>query len=237
MEELLFTYQKNNVPPHLKRCGLIGTCFFDARERPHLKRCGFQRSRHKQKNREIKSHLEQFKNLSEELQFKEFLFCLLTPQSNAQRCWQAVEEISKFSNPNEENIFNILKSKTRFHKTKIKRILNAKEQWEIIKPRLNNQNTKELRNFLAENVNGYGLKEAGHFLRNIGLSNNKIAILDRHILRNLKALNIIQEDKIKNKKNYFELENAFLEFANKLNIPAEELDLLWWSKENGEIFK
>src|SRR3989344_2767887 len=46
MEELLFAYQKNNVPPHLKRCGLIGTCFLDARERPHLKRCGFQRSRH-----------------------------------------------------------------------------------------------------------------------------------------------------------------------------------------------
>ena len=40
--------QKNNVPPHLKRCGLIGTCFLDARERPHLKRCGFQRSRHKE---------------------------------------------------------------------------------------------------------------------------------------------------------------------------------------------
>ena len=69
------------------------------------------------------------------------------------------------------------------------------------------------------------------------MSNNQIAILDRHILRNLKALNVIQEDKIKNKKHYFEIENAFLNFAIKINIPIDELDLLFWSKENGEIFK
>ena len=194
-------------------------------------------SLYKQKELEIKSRLNQFKNLSEKLQFKEFQFCLLPPQSNAQRCWSAVEEISKLSNINEESVFIILKSRTRFHKTKTKRILNAKVQWNNIKEYLNNQNTKELRNFLAENVNGYGLKEAGHFLRNIGLSNNQITILDRHILRNLKTLNIIQEDKIKNKENYLEIENAFLEFANKVNIPADELDLLFWSKENGEIFK
>ena len=194
-------------------------------------------SLYKQKELEIKSRLNQFKNLSEKLQFKEFQFCLLTPQSNAQRCWSDVEEISKLSNINEESVFIILKSRTRFHKTKTKRILNAKVQWNNIKEYLNNQNTKELRNFLAENVNGYGLKEAGHFLRNIGLSNNQITILDRHILRNLKTLNIIQEDKIKNKENYLEIENAFLEFANKVNIPADELDLLFWSKENGEIFK
>ena len=194
-------------------------------------------SLYQQKSSEIKSHLNQFKNLSEEEQFKEFQFCLLTPQSNAQRCWQAVEEISNLKNFNEKNIFNILKSKTRFHNTKTKRILNSKNQWNSIKQKINNENIKELRNFLAENVNGYGLKEAGHFLRNIGLSNNQIAILDRHILRNLKALNVIQEDKIKNKKHYFEIENAFLNFAIKINIPIDELDLLFWSKENGEIFK
>ena len=194
-------------------------------------------SLYKLKELEIKSRLNQFKNLSEEDQFKEFLFCLLTPQSNAQRCWQAVEEISNLEDFNEENIYNILKSRTRFHKTKTKRILNANSNWQTIKEKLQNPDTKELRNYLAENVNGYGLKEAGHFLRNVGLSNNQIAILDRHILRNLKTLNMIQEDKIKNKKSYLEIENTFLEFANKIKIPADELDLLFWSKENGEIFK
>ena len=84
---------------------------------------------------------------------------------------------------------------------------------------------------MAKEVNGYGLKEASHFLRNIGKSNNKIAILDRHILRNLK------EDKIKNHKHYLEVEQKFLDYASSESIPPDELDLLWWSKENGEIFK
>lgn len=192
---------------------------------------------YKKKSQEIKFRLNEFKKLSEKQKFQEFLFCLLTPQSNAQRCWQAVEEISRLDNFNEENIYNVLKTKTRFHKTKTKRILNAHSSWNNIEKNLNNSDTKELRNFLAENVNGYGLKEASHFLRNIGLSNNQIAILDRHILRNLKALNIIKEEKIKNKKSYLEIENAFLRFADEIKIPADELDLLWWSNENGEIFK
>jgi len=96
---------------------------------------------------------------------------------------------------------------------------------------LKNQNRLELRNQIAEKVKGIGLKEAGHFLRNIGKSNNEIAILDRHILRNL------QEDKIKSKKHYLEIEQKFLNLAKKLKIPIDELDLLFWSKENGEIFK
>lgn len=180
---------------------------------------------------EIKNRLKDFKKLDDEARFKEFMFCLLTPQSNAQRCWQAVEEISKLDKLTIGNVTEILSTKTRFHNTKAKRILNARETWEKIKPKLSSEKTVELRNFLAENVNGYGLKEASHFLRNIGKSNNQIAILDRHILRNLK------EDKIKNKKHYFEIEQKFLDYANSIKIPPDELDLIWWSQENGEVFK
>ncbi len=185
----------------------------------------------------IKSRLNGFKSLSNDEQFKEFMFCLLTPQSNAQRCWQAVEEISKLKKFDKEKVFDILKTKTRFHITKTKRILNAKKEWDKIRSSLDNENRRELRNFIAENVNGYGLKEASHFLRNIGKSSNKIAILDRHILKNLFVLNLIKDRRVKNSKNYFEIEDIFLNFARSVNIPADELDLLWWSKENGKIFK
>jgi len=89
----------------------------------------------------------------------------------------------------------------------------------------------------SKNVKGYGLKEASHFLRNIGLSNNKIAILDRHILRNLKELGLIKDAKIKSPKHYLETEQIFLAHADRMRIPADELDLHWWSQENGEIFK
>ncbi len=181
--------------------------------------------------------LDNFKVLSEEDKFKEFLFCLLTPQSNAQRCWQAVEQISQLEKLDEKSVYDILKTKTRFHKTKTLRIMNSKEMWQNIQKYLKDQTGKELRNSIAKTVNGYGLKEAGHFLRNIGLSDNKIAILDRHILRNLQNFNVISESKIKSSKNYLEIEEAYLNFANSINIPADHLDMLWWSQENGEIFK
>lgn len=191
------------------------------------------------KKAELKKRLEQFKELSEEDMFLEHLFCLLTPQSKAQRCWEAVQEIKKLpkSEWNKEKLIEILKSRTRFHHTKATRLLQAEKNWDRIKPLLNNTNRLELRNNITDIVNGYGLKEAGHFLRNIGKSDNQIAILDRHILRNLKALGVIKDEKLKGRKNYLETEQAFLKFAKQTNIPADELDLLWWSQENGEIFK
>ena len=185
----------------------------------------------------ISSRLNEFKTLKEKDQFKELLFCLLTPQSNAQRCWQAVELLSQLPKLENPQVLDILKTKTRFHNTKSLRILKAEETWNKIKPLLNNPNRLKLRNQISEIVNGYGLKEAGHFLRNIGKSDNQIAILDRHILRNLQKYNIIQEGKIKNQKHYKEIESLFLQFAKQNNIPADHLDLLWWSQENGEIFK
>ena len=131
----------------------------------------------------------------------------------------------------------ILRTKTRFHNNKSNYILEARDSWERVKPELNRGSSREIRNFLAENVKGYGLKEASHFLRNIGKSNNSVAILDRHILRNLKELGIIEEDKIKSKKHYSEIEDNFIKFSDSIGISLDELDLLFWSRENGEIFK
>lgn len=185
----------------------------------------------------IKERLSDFKNLSEEDYIKELFFCLLTPQSNAQRCWKAVQELFQLKELEERDVFNILKTKTRFHITKTKRIINANNTWQEIKPYLNNEYRRELRDFLAEKVNGFGLKEASHFLRNIGKSDNQIAILDRHVLKNLVKYDLIKNVKIKSKKQYLEMEQSFLKFANQINIPPDELDLLWWSQENGEIFK
>jgi N-glycosylase/DNA lyase len=192
---------------------------------------------YKKKKEAIKSRLSAFKSLEKGKYFNEFLFCLLTPQSNAQKAWSAVNEISQLEHPSPEHVASILKSKTRFHNNKTKYVIEAYSKWLEIAPKLINPNIPELRNWLAENVRGYGLKEASHFLRNIGKSNNQIAILDRHILRNLKTLNVIEDEQIKNKAHYLKLEQKFLQFSKQINIPIDELDLLFWSKENGEIFK
>ena len=89
--------------------------------------------------------------------------------------------------------------------------------------------------YLVKNVKGLGLKEASHFLRNTGHEN--LAILDRHILKNLAKLNIIELPKTLTPKIYFEIENKFQNFSKEVNIPMDELDLLFWSMETGEIFK
>jgi N-glycosylase/DNA lyase len=192
-----------------------------------------------QKNKfQIQKRLKEFRELPEKLRFAEFLFCLLTPQSNAQKCWQAVEELSGLRKFRKNQIEKILQTKTRFYKTKTNYILNAPYLWhKEIKGKLKRDDPFWNRRWLVENVKGMGMKEASHFLRNIGLSDNKIAILDRHILRNLKSSGNIQETKIKSEKNYLEIEKIYLDFSKEMGIPADDLDLLWWMKENGEIFK
>ena len=84
---------------------------------------------------------------------------------------------------------------------------------------------------------GVGLKEANHVLRNLGFGEN-IAILDRHILRNLKALNVINEiPKTITEKKYYEIEEKMKEYSKFSKIKMDELDLVLWYKEAGEIFK
>jgi len=34
-----------------------------------------------------------------------------------------------------------------------------------------------------------------------------------------------------------EIESKMIRFAKKINIPVSHLDLLFWSKETGEVFK
>ena len=65
-----------------------------------------------------------------------------------------------------------------------------------------------------------------------------MAILDVHILKNLRVFGIIDEiPKSLTKKRYLELEEKMKIFANQLCITLDELDLLLWSKETGFIFK
>ncbi len=131
----------------------------------------------------------------------------------------------------------------RFNESKAKYIVEARQQFSKsgdlrVKPHLNSfLNPFELREWLAENVNGLGYKESSHFLRNIGLG-EEFAILDRHILRNLKDLGVLPEIPITlTKKRYLEIEEKVRRFSKEIGIPMADLDLLLWSKETGWIFK
>lgn len=190
------------------------------------------------KKKIIESRLKEFKKVPKQDYFYEACFCILTPQSNAKKCWQAIEQLKKldFQNKNVE-LRNILKTNTRFHNNKSKYLIELKKKWkEIEASHKNIKDNQQLREFLTNNIKGYGLKEASHYLRNIGKEN--LAILDRHILKNLKQFQAIKEiPKSINKNKYYQLELQFKNFSKKVNIPLDHLDLLFWANENGEVFK
>ena len=185
----------------------------------------------------IINRLDEFKRIKQEELFYELCFCLLTPQCPAKKADAIVGELKKadFKNKNIDP-HKFLKT-TRFHNNRAKYFLEMKSEYNFIEQQLKNiKSAEEKRDFLVENIRGIGLKEAGHFLRNIGYEN--LAILDRHILKNLIEVKAIEElPKTLTKKKYFEIEKNFLEFSKKVSIPMDHLDLLFWSMETGEVFK
>ena len=171
--------------------------------------------------------------------FLELTFCLCTPQSKAKACWEAVSKLAGKGILRRGSRAEIRKGLigVRFANNKSGYIVEARGNFqEIIKFRELN-NPLEMREFLVENVKGLGWKEASHFLRNVGYGKD-IAILDRHILRNLLRFKVILEiPRSISKRRYIEIENKMKKFSQNIGIPLQELDLLFWSLETEEVFK
>lgn len=178
------------------------------------------------------------KNGKEDDFIYEFIFCLLTPQSKAKMCDKAVKNLRK--NFNNESLEKLLfgvrfkNKKSEYIKEFLEKIKKYKSFKELI---LSFENDEQRRDFLVKNFKGIGLKEASHFLRNIGLGEN-LAILDRHILKNLKEIGIIDEiPKSLSNKKYKEIEEKMRLFANEIGIDMKSLDFILWYKETREVFK
>ncbi len=189
----------------------------------------------------IQQRLDDFKQVNPSAYFYELVYCLLTPQSSARNADKAVKllQSNKFHKQeiNPQPILSHKESYIRFHNNKSKYLLEFKKQYPLIELQLRNGNSSiDLREWLVTNVKGLGYKEASHFLRNIGHRN--LAILDRHILKNLVRVGVLNEfPKSLSKNNYLNIEEQFKKFSKKINIPMDELDLLFWSMETGEILK
>jgi N-glycosylase/DNA lyase len=189
----------------------------------------------------IRTRLDEFARVKPEEYLYELIYCLLTPQSSAIHAAKAVERLRALDGLEDtEAVARILAERDhyiRFHRTKAKHICELQRRYAAILPILTNGlNSVELRAWLVRNVKGLGWKEASHFLRNIGHRN--LAILDRHILKNLKKHRVIRSiPKTLTPKRYLSLEQKFHRFADAVGIPMDELDLLFWSGETGEILK
>lgn len=203
------------------------------------------------KRNEIKARLKEFEQVweegSEEDIFVELVFCILTPQSKAECCWPAVCRLSDrglLLKGNKRQTANLLgKQGVRFKNNKAGYIIDARRLFTrsgriVIKSKIEGfEDALDARDWLVKNVKGMGYKEASHFLRNIGMGED-IAILDRHILKNLELLGVIEDvPKSLSKKKYFEIEERMKVFAKGIKIPMSHLDLLMWCKETGKVFK
>ena len=204
---------------------------------------------YKKFKKSIKECQRAFANVPKNEYFYELCYCLLTPATKAENALQATNLLKK------KNFFELgfdpveilrgteignnstKKFYIRFHNTKSKRLLAARQIWEQIIEILESKiSSFEKREFLVAMVDGFGFKEASHFLRNIGYRD--FAILDRHILKNLNRYGIISGDvKISSPKKYLEIEKLFFDFAHSIGIPPSDLDLLFWAKETGYVLK
>jgi len=170
----------------------------------------------------------------EECLFGELCFCILTPQSRAKVCREAINRLKsdkKLFTANLDELLGYLKG-VRFPEVKAKRLIEVRKIFPELKSNLN-KSSEEFRRWLFENVNGLGIKESAHFMRNIGFKG--LPIIDVHIQNFLIKIGKYNKDnKSLTKKRYIELENIFLKLAEELKIPPEELDIAIWLYQSGE---
>jgi N-glycosylase/DNA lyase len=190
----------------------------------------------------IQKRLLEFKAIPPERYFYELAYCCMTPQSSAAHSAkaQAMLEQHDFYHADIDPTPLLYQPHyyIRFHKSKAKWLIKMKENFaEILSVVTDGFSAFEKREWLAANVMGLSYKEATHFLRNVGM-NDGLAILDRHILKNLQKHRVIRTiPTTLTKKRYFRIERKFQQFALSIGIPIDELDLLFWSAEAGEILK
>ena len=177
--------------------------------------------------------------------FEELAFCLLTPQSKDFSCDEAVRELKMrglLYGGSAAQISAILSRKVRFHNKKSQYIVDARKKlckgrFSLLEKLTFSGSEAHARSLLLRGVDGLGLKEASHYLRNVGRGSS-IAILDRHILKNLVEYGAIARlPKSLTPKRYLEIEKKMADFCKKTRIPLAHLDLLFWAEETGRVFK
>lgn len=195
----------------------------------------------------VRRRLEEFRRVGEgdeRTLFREMCFCLLAVQTKAHAADDAVrglEDAGLLRSGDERALAAFLRHRTRFHNHKAAYICRARARFldggEALGALVRGRSPEDVRLHLARTVDGLALKESSHFLRNVGRGEG-LAILDRHILRNLVRHAVIPRVPASlTERRYFDIEGRMRAFADHLGWSVGILDLLLWSRETGEVFK
>jgi N-glycosylase/DNA lyase len=172
--------------------------------------------------------------------FKELCFCFMTAGFNAEKSIKIQKEIGEgfISMKEEELAEKLAELGHRFPFARAKFIVAARAYKDNLKEILNLiESESEMRFWIVENIKGIGMKEASHFLRNIGYKN--VAIIDFHIIDLIVKHGVIEKPKSRSlgAKKYLEIENLLKEISEKTDLNLGELDLYLWYKETGKVQK
>ncbi len=199
----------------------------------------------------IRKRLREFREVwragSDARLWEEMVYCIFTAGASAKmglRSVEAVRPLLKSGKPKAMTRALVAAGAHRFPNARPNYVVTTRDFLKAsFAMRLRNQlksfrNPVERRDWLASErrIKGLGYKESSHFLRNIGFKG--YAILDKHIVRCLAELSVIDSPKPPaTRKPYLETEARMRSFANDIDIDFDELDLLLWSMKTGEILK
>jgi len=180
---------------------------------------------------------EEFGKKREDEVFGELCFCLMTANFSAEKCIDIQKKMGRdFGILSEKELAGELKKHGhRFPNTRANYIFEARNCEADLCSLVGNG--KQRREKLVESVKGLGMKEASHFLRNVGFKD--VAIVDFHIIDLLNREGLISFDKSKglSRKEYLEIEKVLEDLARKVGLNLAELDLYLWYMETGKILK
>lgn len=192
--------------------------------------------------RQIESRISQFRKTGSDNEariFEELCFCILTANYSAKGGISIQNKIGDgFLYMEEEELKLTLRDLGyRFWNPRYKFIIENRRLFGKLKDILGSDiSSFEKRKIFVKEVKGFGMKEASHFLRNVGIFD--LAILDRHILRVMRKYNYIDDiPKTITEKTYIDFEKAFFQIADIFGKPPGILDLYIWFIEKGCVDK
>jgi N-glycosylase/DNA lyase len=204
---------------------------------------------HSERREEILERLLEFEAVwqtgTDERLWEEMVFCFFTGGCSARMGIRSVEAVKPILlSGNHAELADALRGRHRYPNARAGYIVASRE---FLQEHCDLRLRKKLQSFTDDferrdwlvkekRIKGLGYKEASHYLRNIGFKG--YAILDKHILRSLAELGIIDDPKPPNTRlKYLTVEEKLKNLAEITEIDFDELDLVLWSLKTGEILK
>lgn len=207
------------------------------------------KSVYQDRQHEIKERLAEFEGVWAEAcdrrLWEEMVFCFFTGGCSAKMGLRSVEAVRPLlDDGTQPELAKALVGVHRYPNARSRYIVQSRQFLDEhcgrqIKAKLESFDCSlERRDWLVKEkgIKGLGYKEASHYLRNIGFKG--YAILDKHVLRCLAELKIIDDPKPPNTRSkYLRVEDKLKVLSKKTKIDFDEMDLVLWSIKTGEILK